>query len=470
MTTLSNNKASECGALCIANNSCITFKGASAVMFTKNTAIYSAGAVSIVQNSNIIFKGNCRVVFNHNHVKEMGGAISLFTNSFAAFIENSNVTFYNNTAQKGGAIYLSLQSNFTTDNYSSVIFSNNAAVSGGSLFATNHGIAKFNGNTVIQFSTNRASYGGAIMFRNATVVMFREHAKVTFKENMARVVGGALYSVMTSDLFFTQYSTVTFYNNSAKFDEIIYTKYGSPVTITTNSTVKFNNNTARWYGGIPYSHKYGYSDIAFNGNGTVTCSDPETLLVCIHQNCFCEVIDSVLASLTSNVQIDLSANMTLPTIISLSDLNNISMIGYHNPTINCNNNGGIKFTFCHNCTIKGITWDSCGAENINDSSTTVVEFHHSTSITIQNCTFQHSIGQAVVMLQVSGTVKIYHCQFLRNKNYKGHGTAIYFSPSNNFKKNIKFLLQLVTASLVIMDGLKVSFVFISIITNFNYIF
>ena len=455
MTKLSNNKAIECGALCIVNSSFITFTENSAVMFAKNTATYSAGAVSITQNSNILFKGNCRVVFNDNQVEEMGGAISLLTNSFVTFIENSNITFYNNTAQIGRAIYLSLQSNFSTDNYSSVKFSNNAAVSGGSLFATNYGIAKFKGNTVIQFSANRASYGGAIMSQNTTVVMFQEHAKVTFKDNMARVSGGTLYSVMTSDVFFTQYSTVLFYNNSAQFDEIVYTKDGSSVTITENSTVKLNNNTARWYGGIPYSNKYGYSNVAFDGNGTVTCSDPETLLVCIHQNCFCQVINNVLASLTSNVQIDLSINVTLSTIILLSDLNNISIIGHHNPTINCSSNGGIKFTLCHNCTIKGITWDSCGAENINGSTTAVVEFHHSTNITIQNCTFQHSVGQAVVMSQVSGTVKImaqlyiFLCQVI-------------------FKRILNFLLQLVIAILVIMDGLKVSFIFVSIITHLSY--
>ena len=129
-------------------------------------------------------------------------------------------------------------------------------------------------------------------------------------------MGGAICSSMNSNFFFTQHSTVLFYNNNAKIGGSIYTEQDSSVTITANSTVKFNNNTARWHGGVPYSNEYGYSDISFNSNGTVTCSDPETLPVCIHQSCFCQGIDNVLDSLTSNVQIPLAINVTLSSIIT----------------------------------------------------------------------------------------------------------------------------------------------------------
>ena len=115
-----------------------------------------------------------------------------------------------------------------------------------------------------------------------------------------------MYSVGTSNIFFTHHSTVLFYNNSAKFGDNIYSKYNSHVSITSNSTVRFNNNIARWYGGFPYSNKYGYADIAFDSNGTITCSDQLMLPVCIHQKCFCKSIDYVLASLTDNTKIDLS--------------------------------------------------------------------------------------------------------------------------------------------------------------------
>lgn len=62
----------------------------------------------------------------------------------------------------------------------------------------------------------------------------------------------------------------------------------------------------------------GYSDISFDSDGTVTCSYLVTLptAVCIHQNCFCQVIDNVLVSLASNIQTDLSINVTLSSIIT----------------------------------------------------------------------------------------------------------------------------------------------------------
>ena len=123
----------------------------------------------------------------------------------------------------------------------------------------------------------------------------------------------------------------------------------------------------------------------------------------------------------------------------LSNVNNISITGHNNPTINCSSNGGVKFTSCHNCTIEGITWDGCGAEYINGSIDPVIEFQNSTNITIHNCTFQHSVGQAIVLSEVSGSVKFNHCKFLCNKHYKGHGTGIYFSTSKSFQNHSQLL-------------------------------
>ena len=424
------------------NSSNTVFKETSEVMFTKNIAIHSSGAAFSVYNASITFKGNSIVVFYDNQAKGNGGAICFFVKSLMVITENSSVAFDNNRAQVGGAIHFSNQSNYTINDHSLVSFSCNSAVkSGGSIFIANKGVGYFKGNSMIQFNSNRADCGAAVMSSNATIIMFQEQAKVIFMHNIATVIGGAIKSVVTSDVFFTQYSMVLFYDNIAQFGESIFTEYDSAVTITVNSTVKFNNNTARWYGGVPYSNEYGYSDISFDSNGTVTCSDPETLPVCIHQSCFCQVIDNVLASLTSNVQIDLSINVTLSSIITLTDLNNISIIGHHNPTINCSNAGGVKFTSCHNCTIEGITWNGCGNKNIHVNTTPVIEFYHSTNITIQNCTFQYSIGQAVALSEVSGSVKITHCWFLHNNHYEGNGAAVHLSSLNNLQNQFLFIIS-----------------------------
>ena len=290
---------------------------------------------------------------------------------------------------------------------------------------------------------NKADYGGSIMLKSTAMVKFQEQVKLIFKDNVAIVAGGAICSIMASNVFLVQHSTIIFYTSSSNFGDIVLTEDNSSIPITTNSTVKFNNNTATWYSSIPYiSNKNKYSDITFDINGTVSCGDLEKLPVCIHHSCFCQVIDYVLVSLTSNTQIYISIDMTLSSAITLSELNNISIVGHHSPTIKCTNAAGVKFISCYNCTIKGIDWDGCGAKIINGSMLPVIQFHHSINITVQNCMFQHLEGQAVVLSEVSGNVEIDHCRFLHNNLFEGHGTAIYVSSSNNLEKDTQLLFTI----------------------------
>ena len=110
----------------------------------------------------------------------------------------------------------------------------------------------------------------------------------------------------------------------------------------------------------------------------------------------------------------------------LVDLADVTITGHYNPTVNCNNSGGLHFTSCHNCTIEGITWNGCGARNISDDGNvySVLQLFNSSNITIKNCSFQHSIGQAIVLSGMLGAVNIDHCKFSSNRQYEGHGTAI----------------------------------------------
>ena len=138
-------------------------------------------------------------------------------------------------------------------------------------------------------------------------------------------------------------------------------------------------------------------------------------------------LDNVLANLTSNVLINLTADATLSLNISLLELHNVSIIGYNNPTVTCRNGGGLHLSSCHNFTIEGITWDGCGDQDINKNNDAIIWFHiNSSSITIRSCSFINSVGQAVVLSNVSGTVNIDKCLFLNNSQYRGNGTAIYY--------------------------------------------
>ena len=157
-------------------------------------------------------------------------------------------------------------------------------------------------------------------------------------------------------------------------------------------------------------------------------------VVCIYGNCTCNSLDHALANLTSNVLIIITTDVILSSLIKASDLQTISIIGHNNPTVNCKS-GGIHFTFCHNCIFQGITWDRCGVEIADNLTEPGIKLNYSSNVTIQNCNFQHSVGQALVLSEVSGDLNINNCNFVNNSHYRGHGAATHYSYMYNAKKS-----------------------------------
>ena len=154
---------------------------------------------------------------------------------------------------------------------------------------------------------------------------------------------------------------------------------------------------------------------------------------CIYRNCSCQSLYNALANLTSNVLINITTDLELSSIIQRVNLANVTITGYNHPTVNCNNSGGLHFISCSNCTIEEITWKRCGSRNISDNGNAypVLQLTDSSNIIIQNCSFQHSMGQAVVLSGVTRDVNLTSSSFLHGKHYKGHGTAIHYSSNNN---------------------------------------
>ena len=168
----------------------------------------------------------------------------------------------------------------------------------------------------------------------------------------------------------------------------------------------------------------------FNDKGYFTSGEgDDNPLHCAYGNCSCNSIDYVLGNLnTSNVLVNITTDVMLASLfINELHLENVSIIGHRNPTVNCKDVGGIHFKFCHNCIIEGITWNGCGAKH---HSKPVLELSSSSNITIKNCTFQYSKGQAVVLSGVVRDVNIDHCYFVKNEYYRGHGAAIHYSIRN----------------------------------------
>ena len=168
------------------------------------------------------------------------------------------------------------------------------------------------------------------------------------------------------------------------------------------------------------------SDDNFSINGHVCC---------VYGNCTCDSLDNAVANLTSNVLINITTDVMLSSLIKLSDLQNVSIIGHNNTTVNCKHLGGIHLTFCHNCIIQGVTWDGCGTEITSNLTEPGIKLKCSSNVTIQNCSFQHLIGQTLVLSEVSGDVNITNCNFVNNSHYRGHGAAIHYSSMYSAKKS-----------------------------------
>ena len=183
--------------------------------------------------------------------------------------------------------------------------------------------------------------------------------------------------------------------------------------------------------------------------------DDNSFVCCVHRNCSCNSLHLALAHLTSNVLINITTDVMLFSLIKTSHLENVSIIGHNNPTVNCKS-GGIHFTFCHNCVIQGIAWDGCG-NKINSHIESAVKFYNTSNLTIQDCSFLHSVGQAVVLSEISGNVNVNNCKFTNNSNYNLHGAAIHYLLINVKKivltiNNCSFTNNNHTTSLVYIES------------------
>ena len=169
-------------------------------------------------------------------------------------------------------------------------------------------------------------------------------------------------------------------------------------------------------------------DIRVHRASDVNCNGVDSQY-CISGNCS---FADLLVNITSNVTICLTSDMVLSSVIQLTHLKNVAIIGYNNPTVQCGHSGALHFVSSHNFTIEGITWNGCGANvSINTTLGTGLYIYNSSNITLQYCTFQNSLAQSIVLSEVSGSVNINNCKFTHNSYYNNHGTAIRYSSNDD---------------------------------------
>ena len=166
---------------------------------------------------------------------------------------------------------------------------------------------------------------------------------------------------------------------------------------------------------------------------TINTSGNASHECCTEEGCLCASLSTALQYIGNDTVINITSSyVTLDKSVKLGSgkLTNITVTG-SNVTIMCNNSGSIYCELCDDVMIEGITWDRCG--DPNGTNIAGVTFNGTSNISLVNCTFQHSLVQAVCFVMVSGNIIVNHSNFLSNKGTpRSHCGALNISSGYNF--------------------------------------
>ena len=184
-----------------------------------------------------------------------------------------------------------------------------------------------------------------------------------------------------------------------------------------------------------------------NGMPIMVCDVHECFIdncICSSQTeCVCFKFEDAFNYVENNTVIAINGTIEEFTAnIVLSNITNISIIGYHETVvINCSARGSLEFRNCNNILIENITWISCG-NNIDEripltfgweSPTYLLNFHdyflqfyfyglkftYCTNIMLKSCIFEASM---VGIFEASGVIYIDQVHFLSTSAYDFPGT------------------------------------------------
>ena len=440
-----NNMATN-GIIFSETNSNLIFKSTCEVTFSNNSVKERGAAIHSKDNSHVIFKGNAKVKFTNNIItsrsesRQLGGTIFSHNNSSISFERDSTTIFSHNTASFGAAIFLFYKSTLKSKDRSRIIFNNNTAYSGGAIALHDNCTASIKQLSNLVFTNNVASQcGGALHVSHHCQFLFTDNSATLFAHNIAEKYGGAVCSNLSSSVNFEKKSTIVFSSNTASFGESLYSIENSIINPMTSNMIINNNSILRWVDGGQLTNKT--NDITIDVDGVVCCSDHKEYFICQYNKCFCRKLQDI----PSDAVVTITENITLSSTIQLTELVNISLIGYNNSSIQCKNNSGLHFFSCSNVAIVNIHWKAFNSKkNMFNNVTPQIRFNGSSNIIIDNCTFQQSVGQAIVLSEVSGDVDIKHCKFVDNYNvhpHRLHGTAIHYSSNCTKSLNDRLMIS-----------------------------
>jgi len=169
-------------------------------------------------------------------------------------------------------------------------------------------------------------------------------------------------------------------------------------------SVIINNYLAKWCTNActPYVDQ-SEDIISINSNGIIWCSNKQEF-TCIGKKCHCKKLQDILFT-NAKILIDhTNDTVLLSSCISLKNLETITTIGHNKLTVLFINGSGISLSDCNSSVVKGIKWVGCG-----DTFNPVLNIYNSFNVTIDNCSFQNSMGIAIKVTNVMGNVNISNC-------------------------------------------------------------
>ena len=474
-TTFKNNAANESGGAIYNFYSYTYFKGNSSTIFSDNIA--NIGGAVFNHNGYTSFEKNSYTMFSYN-AADKGGAIHIHSkHTLLSFADNSFTIFTKNIAVVGGAI--TLWNDIYFKGNSKTVFSNNTADEGGAIFAAGHNIS-FEENSYTLFKNNTAEHnGGAIYFQYSSqafingipVISFKQHSYTVFSSNKADNDGGAIFTTEKGILSFNGYSTTVFKSNIADYGGALFAKLNSNITFSDKSTITFTDNRAtfgatvyltsksniiakqnptvifdnilpKWCNNICLTYTDKRDTVIIDTDGTVWCSN-QRQFICLMKTCYCSKLEDSLNTYIlqhTNIVNITDKLMTLSSAIKIDLVTyatpyqrNISIIGHNNPTVICVSGGRLELRYHYYLIIKGIIWIGCGGYSDILTPVILTGFHitnqNDYTITIQKCSFQHSIAPAVAHSQnkESMNINVNHCNFTNNNYHRGQGAALYFT-------------------------------------------
>ena len=161
---LKNNAAENGAGIYISDHSSVIFGKNSSVKFFNNSVDHSDSAIFIDSHSNVTFEQNSIATFHDK--KGISGTIYSRDNSNITFKATSQVIFNNNSVtQYGAANYLLPNCLLHISGY--IFFKNNRAGNGAGIYISDYSAVIFGEKSYVQFSNNSVEHNGSAIFMNS---------------------------------------------------------------------------------------------------------------------------------------------------------------------------------------------------------------------------------------------------------------------------------------------------------------